>query len=212
MGLFQRRANTGDNAPLYTLGSQKTILIVGLGNIGNQYDHTRHNIGFECLDVFANQHNFPEWIEKKDLKCLFSKQILGDTSVILVKPTTYMNNSGEAMQAVQHFFKIANSETLVVHDELALPFGQIRTKVGGSDAGHNGVKSLIQHCSDTFGRIRIGIANDRLDKIDASDFVLMTFSHDELDAMPTIFREVSSLINEYLAAGILETQTRNFKS
>lgn len=208
MGLFQRKANTGNHAPLYTLGSQKTVLVVGLGNVGKQYDRTRHNIGFECVDVFAHQHNFPQWIEKKDLKCSFTKNVLGDTNVILIKPTTYMNNSGESVQAVQHFYKIANSQTLVVHDELDLPFGHIKTKVGGSDAGHNGIKSLIQHSGADFGRIRIGIRNERAAKIDSSDFVLMTFSHDELEVMPTIFREVSSLINEYLAAGTIATQTR----
>src|SRR5690606_21448332 len=110
------------HAPLFTLGSQKTVLIVGLGNIGKEYDNTRHNAGFMCVDEFARQQDFPGWVEKKDLKCYISKQTVGSTQVILVKPTTYMNESGQAMAAVQHFYKIPCSATLVVHDELDINF------------------------------------------------------------------------------------------
>src|SRR5882762_5438852 len=170
MALFQKKSNTSSAAPLYTLGLQKTVLIVGLGNPGKEYDKTRHNIGFAALDSFAAKLDFPDWITKKDLKSLISTQTIGDTRVVLVKPTTFMNLSGEAVQAVQHFYKVPDSQVVAVHDELDIPFGQIRTRLGGSDAGHNGIKSLIAHIGDGFGRVRVGVSNDISQKADSTDF------------------------------------------
>ncbi len=213
MGLFVKKTETGANAaPLYTLGSQKTVLIVGLGNIGKEFDGTRHNIGFFSVDALVKDQGFPEWIVKRDLKCHFTDQNLGDTRVILIKPTTLMNNSGQAVQAVQHFYKITNSQTLVVHDELDINFGQIRTRVGGSDAGNNGIKSLIQHIGEDFRRVRIGIKNDLLQKQDSADFVLAKFNKDEQAKLPDLSREVVSILTEYVFGGDLNHETRSFLS
>src|SRR3989344_3005945 len=118
MGLFQKKPQTSSEAPLYTVGLQKTILIVGLGNPGKKYDKTRHNIGFAALDSFAEKLDFPGWVEKKDLKSLVSSHTIADTRVILLKPATFMNLSGEAVQAAAHFYKIAPRNILVVHDEI----------------------------------------------------------------------------------------------
>src|SRR5579864_8169679 len=142
MPFLQKKPQVSSSLPLYTLGLQKTTLIVGLGNVGQQYIGTRHNIGFHCLEAFAKATEFPDWIEKKDLKGQLTSQTLGDRRVILMKPTTMMNLSGEAVQATANFYKIAPQDIVVVHDELDIDFGQIRTRVGGSDAGHNGVKSI----------------------------------------------------------------------
>ncbi len=208
MGLFYRRETTSDKLPLYTIGNQKTVLIVGLGNIGKEYNDTRHNVGFACVDDFAAAQDFPAWVEKKDLKCHLTRQVIGDTSVVLIKPTTYMNESGQAMFAVQNFYKIPCSATLVVHDELDLNFGEIRTKQGGGHAGNNGVKSVIQHCGEDFARIRVGIKNDHAEKMDSANFVLAKFSSDEKRQMPKITQEVSSMLSEYIATGQLPTDTR----
>lgn len=210
MGLFQRRSETGTSAPLYTIAAQKTVIIVGLGNIGNQYDRTRHNIGFECIDAYAQQNNFPKWIEKKDLKCLFTKAQIGSTTVILIKPTTYMNISGEAVQAVQYFYKLPANNMLVIHDDVDIPFGEIRTKFGGGDAGHNGLKSLIKYIGNDFNRIRIGAANDKMKKFTLENFVLMAFSSEEQRCMVTIFNETERLVNEFIANGSLEPRTISF--
>lgn len=210
MGLFVRREGETQEQPLYNTVHDHALLVVGLGNPGKQYDGTRHNIGFDCLDAFAEQHNFPAWIEKKDLRCLLTKLVVGGTQVTLVKPTTFMNESGQAVMAVQHYFKIANSDTMVVHDELDLDFGLIRARVGGGSAGNNGIKSLIQHLGEDFKRIRIGVRNDLLEKMDAADFVLAKFSKAELGSLPELRREVSAMLSEYTANRELPHDTRNF--
>lgn len=209
MALFQKKPQVSDNLPLYTVGANKTILIVGLGNPEKKYDSTRHNIGFAALDYFAKANDFPAWINKKDLKCESTSANLGQSRVILCKPTTYMNLSGEAAQAVQHFYRVHNQQTLVVYDEMALPFGQLRTRVGGSDAGHNGVKSLIQHIGEDFGRLRIGVGNEISNKADAADFVLGKFTKKEQEKIPLILRETNSLINDYIFGGKLPHETRS---
>lgn len=208
MSLFQKKPLATSSVPLYTLGANKTVLIIGLGNPEKQYDGTRHNIGFAAVDHFAAYNEFPAWSAKKDLKCLFTAHALGENRVVLCKPTSFMNNSGEAAQAVQHFYKVYNSQTLVVYDELAIPFGQLRTRLGGSDAGHNGVKSLIQYVGDDFGRLRIGIGSEISKKADAAKFVLDKFSKNEQESIPLILKESSALITEYIFSGQLPHDTR----
>jgi peptidyl-tRNA hydrolase, PTH1 family len=210
MGLFTKRTEDSSASGLYTIGAQKTALIVGLGNTGKEYNGTRHNIGFEIVDAFATQQDFPDWIDKKDLKCKLTRKTIGGVDVLLVKPTTYMNESGQAVQAVQHFYKVTNSQTLVVHDELDIAFGQIRTRVGGSDAGNNGIKSVSQHCGEDYARLRIGIANDISAKAEGANFVLGRFNGAEHDHMPLLLREATSIIHEYLASNQLPHDTRNF--
>lgn len=211
MGLFQKKfTNTSSHAPLYTLGDQKSILIVGLGNPGNEYAGTRHNIGYDAVESLVTSHSeFDAWITKKDLKCQQSSATIGGTKVIVIKPTTFMNLSGEAVQAVQNFYKINSSNTVVVADELDIPFGQIKTKVGGGSAGHNGIKSIVQHCGENFGRIRVGINNEHRTKNDEKDFVLKKFSSDEQSNLSDITSEVSSILTEYIYRIQLGTETRN---
>lgn len=208
MALFQKKPQTSDNLPLYTLGMNKTALIVGLGNPGKKYEGTRHNIGFECIDAFAKAHDFDPWMEKKDLKSQVTLKTLGDVRVILCKPLTFMNLSGEAVQALSHFYKIEPGQLVAVHDELDIPFGQIRMRMGGSDAGHNGIKSLIQHIGPEFGRIRIGISAET--KMDGTDFVLAKFSEEEQKEMNQLTREVTSILTEYIYQGKLQSETRKF--
>lgn len=210
MGLFVQKPQTGTHAPLYTLGLNKTVLIVGLGNPGAQYAGTRHNIGFACLDSYAQIHDFPAWTDKRDLKCLITSTNLQGTRVIVIKPTTYMNLSGEAVQAVQHFYKLATSGTLVVHDELDVPFGTIRTRVGGGSAGHNGIASLLSHLGEDFGRIRVGIANEESAQRDSADFVLDRFNTDEDNHILTLTKEVCTIIDAFVATGELASETRSF--
>lgn len=210
MGLFVRKQNTGMEQPLYSVGMTKTILIVGLGNIGKEYNLTRHNIGFEVLDHFAKANDFPAWSTKKDLKATITSTNLGATKVILCKPTTFMNNSGQAMQTVQHFFKLKPTETVIVHDEIDIPFGQIRIRNGGGAAGHNGIKSIIAEGGQETGRVRIGIANNFSDQADSADFVLGTFTSEEQKNLPALCQEVNSILTEYIYGSSLPTETRSF--
>ncbi|HSW98975.1 MAG TPA: aminoacyl-tRNA hydrolase [Candidatus Saccharimonadales bacterium] len=211
MGLFQRRPQVGDTIQYYTLGQNKTLLVAGLGNPGKEYGGTRHNIGFECLDAFAKAANFQPWVDKKSLKCTEASATLGDTRVILIKPTTFMNLSGEAVAAVVNFYKIAAGNIIVVHDELDIPFGQIRLRTGGASAGHNGLKSIIQHIGEDFGRVRVGIGPKEPQQIDSADFVLGRFSKDQQAHISELTREVSAILSEAaFGAGSLPQETRSF--
>lgn len=208
MSLFQKRPDTQSISPLYSIGANKTILIIGLGNPGKKYDGTRHNIGFEVIDEFAKANDFPGWVAKKDLKALINVANMGESRVVLLKPTTYMNNSGEAGQAVQHFYRVYNQNTLAVYDELAIPFGSLRTRLGGTDAGHNGVKSLIQHLGDDFGRLRVGVGSDMSKKAEAADFVLGKFTKEEQGTLPLLVREAVVMATEFIFGGQLPHDTR----
>jgi len=208
MGLFQKKPDVSSSAPLYTLGLNKNLLIVGLGNIGKEFEDTRHNIGFSCVDEFADSQEFDPWVDKKDLKSQYTTKNIGNTRVILIKPTTFMNNSGEAVQAASHFYKIAPDNILVVHDELDLPFGQLRTRMGGSDAGNNGIKSTIQHIGEDFGRLRIGIKVPTRMKM--SNFVLAKFSEEEQKHLPALKKEVITMLTEYIYGDRLTAETRSF--
>jgi peptidyl-tRNA hydrolase, PTH1 family len=210
MAFFQKKPQTSTSAPLYSLGLEKTVIIAGLGNIGEKYHKTRHNIGFAVLDAFADSTESGSWIQKKDLQCHLISSMMGDTRVLLIKPTTLMNLSGESIQAVMQFYKVPLEQVVTVHDELDLPFGQIRCRMGGSAAGHNGIKSIIQHAGDNFGRIRIGVANEFSPQADSANFVLGKFTKDEQSELPNLTRETNAILTEYIYSGQLPHDTRSF--
>ncbi len=212
MGWLLKQQDLSTNVvQLYSLGQQKKVLIIGLGNIGRQYNGTRHNIGFTCADAFIATHEeLGKWIEKKDLHCHLAQGHLGDTQVIVMKPTTYMNESGQAAAAVSHFYKINPAEIVVIHDELDVPFGQIRLRIGGSSAGHNGIKSVTQSLDENYGRIRIGIGPKKPAAIDSADFVLQPFSSSEQKQLNHLTKEVNVLLEEFIYGGQLPHDTRNF--
>ena len=211
MALFQRRPQVSDPVNYITVGLNKTVLLVGLGNPGAEYAQTRHNVGFLCLDYFVSKNtDMGGWMEKKDLKCLFASGQLGQTRVICIKPTTFMNNSGEAVQAVMNFYKIPLESVVVVHDELDIDFGNIRTRMGGESAGHNGIKSVIALCGDGFGRVRIGIGPKAHPEMDSADFVLQKFSAKEHEHLLPLQREVTAILSEYVYGAGLPHETRSF--
>lgn len=172
-------------------------LIVGLGNIGTHFNSTRHNVGFAVLDDFAAAHNL-EWATKEKFKAIIAEGNIHGQKVILAKPTTFYNLSGEAVRAIKDFYKIDNANVVVIHDELALPFGTVRIRIGGSDAGNNGIKSVISHCQADFARIRVGIANDVLANYDAAGFVLGRFSAAELTDWPKMAKKISQHIDLFI--------------
>lgn len=212
MALFTRRPQAGDVISFYTSGLGKTILLVGLGNPGKDYDTTRHNVGFACLDAFVSATDeLGGWIDKKDLKCHLAHGQLGQTRVLAIKPTTFMNNSGEAVQAVANFYKLPAQQIVLIHDELDIDFGHIRTRLGGSSAGHNGIKSVSAAVGEETGRIRIGIGPKHPPQIDSADFVLQKFSASEQGQLPNLTREVSAILSEYIyGSAQLPVETRSF--
>ncbi|HSE29817.1 MAG TPA: aminoacyl-tRNA hydrolase [Candidatus Saccharimonadales bacterium] len=168
-------------------------IVVGLGNIGEHFNGTRHNVGFAILDSLTD-----DWHDRPKFKSFVAEVNIGGEKVILLKPKTYYNLSGDAVIAVKNFYKVDARNILAVHDELALPFGAIRTRNQGSDAGNNGIKSLIAQLGPDFARVRIGIANDFTAKTDAADFVLGHFTREELKKMPDIAHSAKKMINNFV--------------
>lgn len=212
MSLYLRKPQVSDPVQqYYTVGLNRTLLIVGLGNPGANYDGTRHNIGFACLDAFVSRHDeLGSWSEKKSLKCHMATGQLAQTRVIVIKPTTFMNLSGEAVQAVMAFYKLSPATVVVVHDELDIPFGQIRTRLGGSSAGHNGIKSISELIGEDYGRVRIGIGPKKPVQMDSADFVLQPFTASQQADLAPLQREVSALLSEYAYGSQLTAETRSF--
>jgi peptidyl-tRNA hydrolase, PTH1 family len=172
-------------------------LLIGLGNIGSRYDGTRHNTGFAILETLAAGHNL-EWQAKDKFKAHIAEGMLHGEKVMLVKPTTYYNLAGEAVRAIKDFYKIENTDILIIHDELTLSYGTIRTRIGGSDAGNNGIKSIIAHIGEDIARVRVGVANDSLAQQDAADFVLGHFTQEEREQWPIILHTAITLINDFI--------------
>jgi len=144
-------------------------MIIGLGNPGASYKTTRHNIGFMVVDGLCDRYNVK--LDQRKFKAQFTIVRVKEDKVLLVKPLTYMNNSGEAVKALMNYYDIELDDVLVIFDDLDLPCGKLRLRVNGNSGGHKGIKSLITHLKDkNFKRIRIGIDKDIL--IDTADYVL----------------------------------------
>ncbi len=156
------------------------LLLVGLGNPGRDYAGHRHNVGFMAVDAIAKRYGFSPW--RKQFKAEVAEGLLstprGRMKVLALKPQTYMNLSGEAVQSAAHFYRIEPSEIAVLYDELDLAAGKIRVKTGGGAAGHNGIRSIAAAIGPDFRRIRIGIAHPG-DKSRVTGHVLGNFSKDD---------------------------------
>lgn len=208
MALFVKKTEEETEvAMLYATGLGKTKVFVGLGNPGSEYARNRHNVGFLVLDKFAKSTGI-EWSEKRDLKCVFGMGDVGGTRVLLIKPTTYMNESGQAMRAVLDFYKLKPEDSVVVYDEVDINFGKIQIKQGGGAAGHNGLKSVLQHNDDSFTRLRVGVGPKSPEQIDLADFVLQDFSSQQLEQLPAVVSEAASILGEATATE-LSPQTIN---
>ncbi len=173
-------------------------LVFAQGNPGSKYENTRHNVGFLALDYYADKHNI-SFQPKPKFFADIAEIAMGDVKVQFVKPTTFYNDTGKSARALADFYKVDNGDILVIHDELMLPFGTIRTRDKGSDAGNNGIKSLNAHLGENYGRIRVGTANDIANKQDAYDFVLSNFTAAEATKLQSdIFPKVSELIDAFI--------------
>ncbi len=173
-------------------------LILAQGNPGAQYAHTRHNVGFFVVDAFAEKHGL-EFSNKPKFHAQIAEGTIDGEKVLLVKPTTYYNETGQAARTLVDFYKLSPTEDLlVICDELALPFGTIRTRHSGGDAGNNGIKSLNAHLGDSYARIRIGIATPHRNMVDDADFVLGRFTADEKNALPAIYQQTERFIYDFI--------------
>jgi len=163
-------------------------LFVGLGNPGAKYAGNRHNIGFMAVERIAADHGFGPW--KRAFKGLVSEGRLGAEKVVLLKPETFMNLSGEAVQAAMAFYKLAPADVVVFHDELDLAPGKLRVKQGGGHAGHNGLRSIHGHVGEAYGRVRMGIGHPG-HKDAVAAYVLHDFAKADQDWLDDLLRGVS---------------------
>jgi len=176
-------------------------LVVCLGNVGDKYDNTRHNIGFEVADELAERKNIP--VQKLKHKALTNTTELGGKKVLLMKPVTYMNLSGEAAGDAARFYKVPAERVLVLCDDTALPAGKLRIRKGGSAGGHNGLKSIIQHLgTDQFPRIKIGVGQKPHPDYDLADWVLGKFQGEDRKTMDMAVKKAADAVECLLKEGM----------
>ena len=181
-------------------------LIAGLGNVGSKYTFTRHNAGFMLADSIALNENLT-FRENSRLKCFMTNLRNGVDDYLIIKPTTFMNLSGEAVRAVIDYYKIPIEDILIVYDDLSLDLGKIRFRPNGSDGGHNGIKSIIQHLgTQEFARLKIGIGPQP--NLPSEVFVLQNFSQEELETLKETLTRAKSGIACYFKEGIAEAQNK----
>lgn len=174
-------------------------IIAGLGNPGSKYAHTRHNAGFDAIDELADKYGIS--IENKKFQALCGSGSINGQKVLLLKPQTYMNASGEALRAACDFYKIDSEEELIVlYDDISLPPGQLRIRKKGSAGGHNGIKSIISHLgTQVFKRVKIGVG-EKPEQYDLADYVLGHFAREDwpemLDAFDRAARAAAMLVTE----------------
>ena len=183
-------------------------IIVGLGNPGKQYAHTRHNVGFDTIDILAERYRIS--VDTKKHKALYGKGMIEGRKVILAKPQTFMNLSGESVRELIDFYKIDEAkELIVIYDDISLEPGQLRLRAKGSAGGHNGIKNIIAHLGgQEFGRVKVGIG-EKPKGYDLADYVLGNFSKEERQKMDAsleraadavvriLVDDMASAMNEY---------------
>lgn len=175
-------------------------IIVGLGNPGKKYEHTRHNAGFDVLDILAEEYDIK--IDKIKHKALIGEGRIGSEKVVLVKPQTYMNLSGESVQSVFQFYKVDMDHLIVVYDDIDLDIGKLRIRKKGSAGSHNGMKSIIKCLgSQDFPRIRVGVSKPEPNR-DLADFVLSRVPKDQADDMISGLEKAVKTVEEIIRTDI----------
>lgn len=180
-------------------------LVIGLGNPGEKYARTRHNIGFLALDAWADKYQL-KWDEKKRFMALAAEADVDGRRLLLAKPTTFMNSSGEAVRKLIDFYNVKHSDILVIHDDADMEFGKLRLGQGGNDGGHQGVASLYQHGIKDTWRLKVGVSNEDRIPGQAIDFVLRKFNTAEEAAMSHLTDKILGII-EVFVMGKAESQT-----
>lgn len=161
-------------------------LVAGLGNPGSAYANTRHNLGFQVLDAFA-EANGVQWQQDTKMKVMTSKVSIGDEVIQMVKPQNFMNNSGKVLSAFCRYYKIEPADIVVTYDDINIPLGKVKISVGGGAGGHNGVEDVMAHCGNDFVRFRIGIGRKTHPEMDLKDHVLGKITEDEKSVLTSSF-------------------------
>lgn len=185
-------------------------LIVGLGNPGKQYELTRHNAGFLFADLLADKNNIK--INKIQFKSVTAALDLGGHRCLLIKPQTFMNNSGEAVRQAASFYKIPPEKIIVIFDDISLPCGKLRIRRKGSAGGHNGIKSIIYHLnSDNFPRVKLGVGEKPHPDYELADWVLSNFKKDEIPQLREAADNACSAV-ELMVKGDTDRAMSNYNS
>ena len=182
-------------------------IVFGQGNPERKYNNTRHNTGFMVLEALANEYG-AVWKVNEQIHARYAEAMIAGEKIILIQPLTFYNETGRVARAYTDYYKLdPTTQFLAIHDDLALPFGTIRVRNKGSDAGNNGIKSLNKYLGADYHRIRIGIWTDERDRMDDTNFVLGTFNRKEVKKLKkSIIPEVNNLV-EAFARGTLDAQS-----
>lgn len=170
-------------------------LVVGLGNPGMEYNKTRHNIGFDFLDYYANCKNLKFSFDKKNNAetCNF---FYNNEKIILLKPFSFMNLSGTVVKKYMKFYKLSSDDILVIHDDLDMELGKIRISYDSSSGGHNGIKNIIENIdTKKFYRLKIGISNNK--NVDTKDYVLGRFSNNDINTINNIYTKIENIVTDF---------------
>lgn len=175
-------------------------MLVCLGNPGDQYENTRHNVGFMVADQLGERYRLP--IQKLKFKALTNIFTISGEKVLVMKPVTYMNLSGEAVGEAARFYKLPPERVLVISDDVSLPLGKLRIRKGGSAGGHNGLKSIIQHLgTDQFPRIKVGVGQKPHPDYDMADWVLSKFAGEDLKTITEAIRKAADAVECLIQEG-----------
>ena len=186
------------------------FLIVGLGNPGKQYEHTRHNAGVRALNALAA--DLGAEVKRARFSALCGEGTVGDKRVLLLFPQTYMNNSGEAVSAAMKFYKLEPSQLLVFSDDVALPLGTVRVRRKGSDGGQKGLRSIITHLgTEEFARVKLGVGEKPHPQMELADWVLSRFTKAESETMDTAAKTAADAAKVIVAGNIDEAMNRYSK-
>lgn len=178
-----------------------TWLIAGLGNPGEQYENTRHNVGFRVIDELADRGDFS--VQRLKFRALTNTAVIGGQGVLVMKPVTYMNLSGEAVGEAARFYKLPSDHVLVISDDVDLSLGRLRIRKGGSAGGHNGLKSIIQHLgTNQFPRLKVGVGGKPHPDYDMADWVLGKLQGEDKKIMDEAVRRAAQAVECLLSQGL----------
>ncbi len=200
--LFKKIENQAPKTP-------PTAIVVGLGNPGGKYERTRHNVGFLAIDYIASKLNVK--IDRAKFSALVSDVNIGSHRVLLMKPQTFMNSSGDAIGAAADFYKIPADRVIVIHDEISFDPGIIRIRRQGSAGGHNGLKNIIAHIGEGFPRIKVGVGKKPSPDYDLVDFVLGNIPKEDSDKISARFNDIDSAVSLILDGKIDEAMNKYSK-
>lgn len=181
-------------------GSVEMYLIAGLGNPGRDYVGTRHNVGFEVADAVCAKYGIS--LGKEKFRAVFGDGRIAGEKVIIAKPQTYMNLSGESIREIADWYKIDNENIIIIYDDISLPTGKLRIREKGSDGGHNGIKNIIyQLRTDVFPRIKVGVGSPENSGYDIKDYVLGHFSEEDVKILTDAAIRAADAVGEIISAG-----------